>query len=156
VWLRVLREQFLTEKQEVCPAAVGQETGEADADKAAGQNVQKEATQELLRRQGHALFLISMGVILPEERNLVVVKGQEAVVADGDAVGVGGQISEDMVRATKRPLGVNDPLLAKEWPQECVKGLFLFEGLESSVEGELTVTKSLLQAGDEFAAEDAT
>jgi hypothetical protein len=118
--------------------------------------VQKETTQELLRRQGHALFLISMSVVFPEERDLVVVKGQEAVVADGDAMGIGGQIGEDVVRATKGSLGVNDPLLAKEWPQECVKGLFLFQGPESSVEGELTLAKSLLQAGDEFAAEDAT
>jgi hypothetical protein len=47
--------------------------------------VQKETTQELLRRQSHARFLISMSVILPEEDDLVIVKGQEAVIADGDA-----------------------------------------------------------------------
>jgi hypothetical protein len=96
-----------------------------------------------------------MGVILPEERDLVVVKGQKAVVADGDAMGVAGQISQHVMRATKRALGVDDPLLAKKWPQECVKGLFLFQGFKSPVEGELTVAKSLFQAGDEFAAEDA-
>ena len=118
--------------------------------------MQEEATQELLRGQGHGFFLVSMSVILPEERDLVVVKGQEAVIADRDAMGVAGQICQHVVWATKRPLGVDDPLLAKEWPQECVKGLFLFQGLESSVEGELSLAKSLFQAGDEFAAKKST
>jgi hypothetical protein len=116
--------------------------------------VQKETPQELLRGQGHALFLISMRVILPAESDLVVVEGDETVVADGNAMGVGGEINQYVVWPTKRRLGVDDPLLAKKGPQECVKGLFLFEGLESSVEGELTLAKSLFQAGDEFAAED--
>jgi hypothetical protein len=82
--------------------AVGEETGEADADKAAGQNVQKETAQELLGRQSHALFLISMSVILPEEGDLVVVKGQEAVMADGDAMGVASQIGQRVVWALTR------------------------------------------------------
>jgi hypothetical protein len=118
--------------------------------------VQKETAQELLGRQSHALFLIAMSVILPEEGDLVVVQGQEAVVADGDTMGVAGQISQHVVWAPKRPLGIDDPLLAKKWPQECVKGLFLLQGLESSVEGELTLAKSLFQAVDEFAAKNST
>jgi hypothetical protein len=97
-----------------------------------------------------------MSVILPEESDLVVVEGQEAVVAEGDAMGVAGQIGQYVVRPTKRALGVDDPLLAKKWPQECVKGLLVFQRLESSVEGELTLLKSLFQAGDELAAEDPT
>jgi len=118
--------------------------------------VQKETAQELLGRQSHALFLVSMSVILPEEGELVIVKGQEAVIADGDAMGVGSQIGQHVVWATKRRLGVDDPLLAKEWPQEGVKDLFLLQGLESTVEGELTLAKSLLQAVDEFAAKNST
>jgi len=118
--------------------------------------VQKETAQELLGRQSHALFLISMSVILPEEDDLVVVKGQEAMIADGDAMGVASQIGQHVVWATKGRLGVDDPVLAKKWPQECAKGLFLFQGLESSVEGELTLTESLFQAVDEFAAKNST
>jgi hypothetical protein len=118
--------------------------------------VQKETTEEFLGRQSHTLFLISMSVVLPEEGDLVVVKGQEAVVADGDTMGVASQIGQHVVWATKRRLGVNDPLLVKDWPQECAKDLFLFQGLESTVEGELTLAKSSFQAVDEFAAKDST
>jgi len=118
--------------------------------------VQKETAQELLGRQSHALFLISMSVILPEEGDLVVVKGQEAVIADGDTMGISSQIGQHVVWATKRRLGVDDPVLAEKWPQECAKGLFLLQGLESSVEGELTLAKLLFQAVDEFAAKNST
>jgi hypothetical protein len=71
-------------------------------------------------------------------------------------MGVASQICQHVVWATKRRLGVDDPLLAKEWPQECVKDLFLLQGLESTVEGELTLAKSLFQAVDEFAAKNST
>jgi len=118
--------------------------------------VQKETAQELLGGQSHALFLIAMSVILPEEGDLVVVQGQEAVIADGDAMGVASQIGQHVVWATKGRLGVDDPLLAEKWPQECAKDLFLFQGLESSVEGELTLAKSLFQTVDEFAAKNST
>ena len=47
--------------------------------------------------------------------------GQEAVIADGDAMGVASQIGQHVVWATKGRLGVDDPLLAKKWPQERVK-----------------------------------
>ena len=97
-----------------------------------------------------------MSVILPEEHDLVVVKSQEAVIADRDTMGIASQICQHVMWAAKRPLGVDDPVLAKKWPQECVKGLFLFQGLESSVEGELTLAKSLFQAVDEFAAKNST
>jgi hypothetical protein len=118
--------------------------------------VQKETAQELLGRQRHALFLIALSVILPEEGDLVVVKSQEAVIADRDTMGIASQIGQHVVWATKRRLGVDDPVLAKKWPQECAKGLFLLQGLESTVEGELTLAKSLFQAVEEFAAKNAT
>jgi hypothetical protein len=96
-----------------------------------------------------------MSVILPEEGDLVVGQGQEAVMADGDAMGVASQIGQHVVWATKRRLGVDDPVLAKEWPPEGAKDLFLLPGLESTVEGELTLAKSLFQAVEEFAANNA-
>jgi hypothetical protein len=43
-----------------------------------------------------------MSVILPEEGDLVVVKGQEAVMADGDAMGVASQIGQRVVWALTR------------------------------------------------------
>ena len=64
-------EQALTEGQESGAAAIGQEAERADADKAARQDVEQEAAQELLRTERHHSFLISVGIILPAESNLV-------------------------------------------------------------------------------------
>ena len=53
----IVGEQALTEGQESGASAIGQETERADADKAAGQDVEQEAAQELLRiERHHSLF----------------------------------------------------------------------------------------------------
>ena len=75
--------------------------------------MQKETSQELLRGERHLSLLITVRIVLPQEGDLVMVKGHEAVVADGNAMGVAGQISQHVVRATKRRLSVDDPLLPK-------------------------------------------
>jgi hypothetical protein len=46
-------EQALTEGEESGAPAIGQEPERADADKAAGQDVEQEAAQELLRSERH-------------------------------------------------------------------------------------------------------
>jgi hypothetical protein len=101
-------EQALTERPESGTAAIGEEAERTDADKAARQNVEQEAAEELLRTERHDSLLISVGIILPAESNLVMLESQEAVVGDGHAMGVTGEIAEHMMRTTERWLGVDD------------------------------------------------
>jgi hypothetical protein len=65
--------------------AVGQESEKANANEAAGQNVEKEASQELLRGKRHLSLLAAVGIILPAESHLVIVEGHVAVIGDGHA-----------------------------------------------------------------------
>ena len=81
-------EQALTERQDSGAPAIGQETKRADADKAAGQDVEQEAAQELLRIERHHSLLITVGIILPAESNLVMLESHEAIVGDGYAMSV--------------------------------------------------------------------
>jgi len=76
---------------------ISQEPERADADKAAGQDVEQEAAQELLRTEGHHSLLISVGIILPAESNLVMLESHEAMVGDGYAMGIAGEIAEPMM-----------------------------------------------------------
>jgi len=71
-------EQALTEGQESGAPPISQEPERADADKAAGQDVEQEAAQELLRTERHHSLLITVGIILPAKGNLVAVEGHEA------------------------------------------------------------------------------
>jgi hypothetical protein len=73
--------------------------------------VQQETSQELLRGEGgHLSFLIAMGIILPVESNLVVLESQEAVIVDSDAMGVAGEIAEDMLRSSERSVSCGHSL----------------------------------------------
>ena len=70
----------------------------ADAVKAVGQNVQKDAADELVRIERHdAVARLSFAsVILPFEDDTLAIEGDEARVGDGDAVGEAGSGKIDL------------------------------------------------------------
>jgi hypothetical protein len=111
--------------QELGAASVGQEAEGADANKAAGQHMKQEAAQELFRFDGHHSLAISMGIISPAEGNLVVGEGDQAMVGDGDAMSVAGEIAEDMMRAAERGFGIDDPIVTEQGAQESGEGFLV-------------------------------
>ena len=62
-----------------------------------------------------------MGVVSPAEGDLIVLEGHETMVGDGDAMGVAGEVVEDMLGAAEGRLGVDDPVLLAELPEEVVE-----------------------------------
>ena len=106
----VVQQESLAEGQEGRAPAIGQETERADADKTAGQDVEQEAAQELLRIERHHSLFIALGIILPAESNLIVLESYKAVVGDGHAMGVAGEIAEHMMGTTEGWLGIDDPV----------------------------------------------
>jgi hypothetical protein len=137
-------EQALTEGQESGAPAIGQEAKRADADKAAGQDVEQEAAQELLRSERHHSLLITVGIILPAKSNPVMLESHEAVVGDGYAMSVAGEIAEHMMGTAEGGLGVDDPVLTEQGTQEGAEGLFIGKRLKSSGKGELVLLESSL------------
>jgi hypothetical protein len=93
----VVQQQTLTVGQELGATTIGQESEGTDADKAAGQNMQQETSQELVRGERHHPLLITVRIIFPAEGNLVLVEGHETVVANGHAMGVAGEIAQHML-----------------------------------------------------------
>ena len=75
-------------RQESGAAAVGEEAEVADADEAFGEQVQQEAVQKLLEREGHQLVFIVVSGIAPAKGDLVIDERNESMVGDGDAMGV--------------------------------------------------------------------
>ena len=94
------------------PSAVGEESEVADANQAAGQNVKQEAAQELMGGNSHDLLLAAVGIVSPAEGDAIVFEGHEPMVGDGDAMGVAGQVVENMFGAAEGWLGVDDPVLS--------------------------------------------
>src|SRR5207244_868866 len=73
----------------------------------------EEASQELERVDGTVLDAIGVGVIAPRERNVVIRKRFDAVVADRHPMCVPRQILEYLPGTTEGPLCIGDPLLCR-------------------------------------------
>jgi len=121
----MMQQQSLTEWQKGGAATVGQEAEGADANKATGQHMQQEAAQELWGRERHHSFLIALGIILPAEGNSLAIEGHEAMVGDGDAVSVAGEIAKDIMRTAEGWFGIDDPVLTEQGAQESAEGFLV-------------------------------
>ena len=67
-------------RQESGAAAIGEEAEMTDADEAFGEQVQQEAAQKLIERQGHQLVFIVVSGIAPAKGDLIVDQGDKSVV----------------------------------------------------------------------------
>jgi hypothetical protein len=114
--------QLSAEGQQGGATAVGEETEVADADKAAGQQVEKEAAQELIGGQRHESLSVAVSGVPPAEGDVALFEGDEPVVGDGDAMGVSAEIAQGVLRSAEGALGVDDPVVTEQGSQPRTKG----------------------------------
>lgn len=101
-----------------------------DADQALGQNVDQESAQELICRNGNNLLLTAVRIVFPAKRDSIVLKRNQSMVGDGDAVRIASEIVQNMLGTAEGWLGVDDPILAKELSEELAKTTWLSKTLE--------------------------
>ena len=89
---------------------VGQKAEVADPAKAVGQDMQQKTPDELVRVECHHPGLVGLPIVFPTEPDLPILKGKKAMIGDGDAMGIAAKIVEDLLRATERSFGVDDPV----------------------------------------------
>ncbi len=97
----------------------------ADAHEPLWQYVQKEAPQELASMERHNARLVAVRIVAPTKRDAFSIESQQAMIRDGDAVGVAPEIAQYLQRSAESRLGVNDPVLAAQTAEELGK-LFRF------------------------------
>ncbi len=73
--------------------------------------MEAEAAEELDGFERQDLFDTAVAVILPAEADAVVFDFEQAMIGDGDAVGVAAEIVDDLGGAAEGALGVDDPAL---------------------------------------------
>jgi hypothetical protein len=142
------------ERQKNGSLPVGEESEVADADEAWGQQMEQEPAQELVDGQSHEPLLVAMSRVSPSEGYVAIGESNESGVGDGDAMGIGAEITQHMFRAAEGPLGVDDPVVAEQHSQPSSEGPRLGERHEVTVELEFTSMKRVAESGDELAAED--
>jgi hypothetical protein len=134
--------------------AVGEEAVVADADEALREGVEEEAAHELGKRKGERTSSLAAVVLVAEGHHLVV-HVQESVVGDGDAVGVAGEVLEDILRPLEGRLGIDDPLSLAGTLEVGVEGGRARERCEAAVELEGSCPEGVLQLGQELTPEES-
>ena len=126
--VRLGRKQGSCQGDALAAEAIGEQAEVADAHEASGKNVEEESAQELYGVQGHDTLLVPMGIVFPAEGNAFAVEADQAVVGDGDAMGVTPQVAQHLLRSSHGLLGINHPVLAMNGPHQLRK---LFRLLKS-------------------------
>ena len=148
-------EQAAAEGELLLAVAAGEEAEVADAVEVLGQDMEQEASDELFGREGQGLEVAVMAVVAPAESDLTVLDGEEAVVGDGDAVGVAAEVVEDLVGAGEGGLGVDDPLGLAEGLEVAGEGVGVVESGQGVAELKPAGAEGLLEPFEEEAAEQA-
>ena len=89
----------------------------ADANESLGEQVKQKTSQKLIAREGHQFLPIVVRRVTPAKGNLAVRQCDQAMVGDGDAVGIAAEILQHVLRSAEGRFGVNDPVFAEERTQ---------------------------------------
>ncbi len=87
----------------------------ADAHVAGGEYVEQKTSQELVHGQSHEALLVAVDRVPPTEGDLVARQGNETMVGDRDAMGVGAQIVKDIFWPPEGRFAVDVPVPTEEW-----------------------------------------
>ena len=107
------------------------------------QNMKKESSDELVDLQRHNLLLIAIGIITPQKGDLSVLDTEDAIIADGDSVGISAQILKDSLSSVEWRLAVYNPLLMIEPSSEYLEVLLSSEMTDPA--GEDQIIKAVLE-----------
>ena len=109
-WSRLV-EQGSAQGKVPSPAAIGEQAVVAQPGEAVREYMQKEAADELVGIEPHHLDCVAVGVIAPAEANVFAIEVDEAMVPDGDLVGVAPEIGQNLPGPGERGLAVNHPVV---------------------------------------------
>jgi len=96
-----------------------------------------------------------VGRVPPTKGNLAVGQSDEAVVGDGDTMGIATEILQDILGSAEGWFGVDDPISAEERTQPGGVELGMGERREFSGHVQLTALEGRLQTSDELATKHA-
>jgi hypothetical protein len=105
--------------------------------------MQHQAPQEFHGIERPRAQAVTVLVILVAEGHLAVLESHEAVVRDGDAMGIAGQVLEDVLRVLNGLFGVDHPRRVAQGGEEPLPGWRLSECLTATRQGELALTMEL-------------
>ena len=103
--------------------------------------------------QAHHLLPVAVGVIAPAKANRILVKGRNTVVAYSHPVGITPQIAQQLLRPSKRRLGIYYPILNHQPVQQAVEGLLAAKTAAQTIQAQAPSLVMPAQSADKLALE---
>ena len=100
--------------------------------------MKEEPPDKFIGLQGHGLLTVPVGIISPEKRNLAVPDREDAVIADGDWMGISAEVLKDPLGAIEGWFAIDDPLLGIEKSPERFEGFGFLEIADAAGEYKIT------------------
>jgi hypothetical protein len=95
-------QRFEADGQQLSATAVGEEAEVANTNKSPRQQMQQEAAQKLIRWEAYQLLPVAVCGVAPTKADVVIVQCNESMVGDRDAMRVGAEIAQNVLRAFRR------------------------------------------------------
>lgn len=96
-----------------------------------------------------------VGIIPPEEGNVAIPVGEDAVIADGDPMGISAEVLKNAHWATEGRFAIDDPLLIIELFPEDLEVAWLFERTDTTGEDESASFETMFEVVKELASEQS-
>ena len=115
--------------------------------------MKKEPSDKFICLQRHGLLTVIVGIISPQKRDIAVPVVKDAVIADGDPVGISAEVLKNTLGTTKGRFAIDDPLLMIELFPEAFKVSGLLEMIDIAGEYKSTSFEALFEVIQKLAAE---
>ncbi len=137
----------------VFAVSVGQEAKVTYPDIARRQNMKKEPSDELIGLEGHGFLVVMVCIIPPEEGNLAVLDGADAVITDGDSMGISAEVLQGPLGAIEGWFAIDDPLFTVEMPQKSLEVFGVLERAEMGGKYQIASLEAIFEEVEELASE---
>ena len=117
------------------------------------QNMKEESSDKLVGLEGHGLLPVMVGIIPPEEGNLAVLEGEEAVITDGDSMGISAEVLKGPLGAMEGRFAVDDLLFPVEMPPEGLEVCRILEMVEMGGKDQIPSLEAIFEEVEELASE---
>jgi hypothetical protein len=115
--------------------------------------VKQEPSDKFICLERHGLFAVIVGIISPEKRDIAIPVGEDAVIADGDPVGISAEVLENTFGATEGRFAIDDPLLFIELFTESFEVAWFLEMTDTAGENKIASFEATFEVVKKLAAE---
>lgn len=115
--------------------------------------MKEEPSDKFIRLERHGLFAVIVGIVSPEKRDIAILVGKDAIIADGDSVGISAEILKNPFGSIKRRFAIDDPLLLIELFSEGLKVSGLPKMTNTARENKIIRQKAFFEKAEEFTSE---